>query len=82
MKPARLDFYEEASAATTLEMGAQADVLEGLSESFARGLVSSLLIEVESIPLWPKQKILAMGVIAKMAKLDFSPLLRDTNYAS
>lgn len=62
--------------------GAQAEVLEGLSETFAKNVVASVFIEVEAIPFWPKQKLLAMGVIAKMAELGFSPLLRDTNFGS
>lgn len=61
--------------------GAQQEVLEGFSETFEGKRVSSVFIEVESVPHWPKQKMLATGVIAKMAEMGFSPLLRDTNYS-
>jgi FkbM family methyltransferase len=57
--------------------GAQAEVLDSLSNSFARGIISSVYIEVENKKLWLEQKMLDNDVIEFMNKHNFSQFLRD-----
>lgn len=62
--------------------GAQKEVLESLSQSFANTLINAAYIEVESVPFWPKQKFLAPDIIKKMYEFDCIPLMRDVNFGS
>ena len=60
--------------------GAQSEVLHSLSNAFARGIISSVYIEVEKQRLWLEQKMLDQDVIAFMRKHNFSQFLRDNEY--
>ena len=60
--------------------GAQAEVLNSLSNSFEKGIINSVYIEVEKEKIWLEQKMLDNDVIEFMNKHNFSPFLRDNEY--
>ena len=60
--------------------GAQAEVLNSLSKSFAQGIINAVYIEVEKEKLWIEQKMLDNDIISFMNRHNFSQFLRDNEY--
>lgn len=60
--------------------GAQFEVLNSFSETFAQEKIKSIYIEVEENKLWTDQKMLVGDIMDFMKKNSFSPFLRDNEY--
>ena len=59
--------------------GATKNVLHGFSDSFRRGTILSVLIEVESKPQWQDQWK-DLDVVSFFISNNFIPILRDNEY--
>ena len=62
--------------------GAQSEVLHSLSESFERGIINSVYIEVEEKTMWHKQKMIDNDIIRFMNTHNLSQFLRDNEHAT